>query len=448
MKIRLALSMLLVATPGLTAQTSQVDEGASSKTEVPNVSRARRSTDASLSAIPKQTPERKVAATNSVEAEKKPSETLVNAAESDIFTELKNRIETATTDSERITLRLQLAEELAKAGRKPEAIHELRSVSGMDVFDPPGFYNAGNALARLGESANAIEAYRKAIGQRKGNYSRAYNNLGVVLLRMGRWDEAHGALLSAMKLESFRYAEASYNLGRLYAMQGQSDLAAREWRRTLSINPKHTAAADSLRRLDSEEQVTVASAPKTVAVANVGNRPASTANRTLMLDQASFNFLQRARSENEKGNSAEAVANYKRVISRQAGYFAPANLELSFTLLSLKRYDEALSNLQLVVSKDGSRFPISYYHLGRMYEIKSELKQAEASYTQAAKSFGEGNPQFLLDVSRVREKQGDFKGALDSMELYLSLMRQKGEQPSWSNDRLTALRQKATAPKD
>jgi len=33
----------------------------------------------------------------------------------------------------------------------------------------------------------AISAYKTAIEQRKGYYSRAYNNLGVMLLRAGRW---------------------------------------------------------------------------------------------------------------------------------------------------------------------------------------------------------------------------------------------------------------------
>ena len=53
------------------------------------------------------------------------------------------------------------------------------------------------------------------------------------MLRQGRWDEAYEAFISALKLENFRYAEASYNLGRLYAARGQNDLAVREWRRAL-----------------------------------------------------------------------------------------------------------------------------------------------------------------------------------------------------------------------
>ena len=447
------MSLMLVITPGLCAQTNQVK-----KEEKQNTTRGRRADEATSpnTLTDSQGNPKTPSSTPTVDQEKKTTDLKEVAANPenprpvDIFTELRNKIDNAAaTDSERISLRLQLAEEFIKAGRKPEALSELGSISGMDVFDPQGFYNTGNAFARLGETGSAIETYRKAIDQRKGNYSRAFNNLGVVLLRVGRWDDAQDALLSAIKLENFRYAEASYNLGRLYAAQGQNDLAAREWRRTLSIDPKHTAAAEALRSLGSGDRVVVASNPKTLTAPKVekiaGNSVGMSGNQTLVLDQTSFDFLQRAREANEKGNSLQAIANYKRVLSRQAGYFAPANLELSFALLSLKRFDEALSNLQLVASKDGSRFPISYYHVGRLYEIKSELKQAEAWYSQAATSFGTQNPQFLLDVSRVREQQGNYKGALDSMERYLSLMQQKGEEPSWSNERLTALRQKAVA---
>jgi tetratricopeptide (TPR) repeat protein len=164
--------------------------------------------------------------------------------------------------------------------------------------------------------------------------------------------------------------------------------------------------------------------------------------RSLILDPVSFDLLQRARSQTEKGKTVDAIDSYKRLLSRQSGYFAPANLELSFALVSSQRYDEALGNLQMVATRDGSRYPISYYHLGRLYEGKGDLKQAEEWFEQAAVAFGKKNAQFLLDVSRVREKQGNFKGALEAMESYLSIIGERGEQPSWSNERLTALRAK------
>ena len=56
------------------------------------------------------------------------------------------------------------------------------------------------------------------------------------------------------------------------------------------------------------------------------------------------------------------------------GYFPPANLELSYSLIELRRNDEAIDSLLLVAQKDGARLPISYYHLGRLYEMRGDLK--------------------------------------------------------------------------
>ena len=87
-------------------------------------------------------------------------------------------------------------------------------------------------------------------------------------------------------------------------------------------------------------------------------------------------------------------------------------------LLALKRDDEALTNLVEVTKRDGARYPISYYHLARLYERRGELKLAEAAFAQAAALHKPTNAQFILDLSRVREKLGDFKGSLEAMESY------------------------------
>lgn len=364
---------------------------------------------------------------------------------------LRDQIQAASTASDRIRLQLELAELLVSTGHRTEALKELQLIANSGSFDPVGFYNLGNAFARIGESDAAIDAYRTAIEQRKGGYSRAYNNLGVLLFRSGRWDEAHDALLSALKLENFRYAEASYNLGRVYAARGQKDLAAREWRRALYVNPQHDAAAQALANVGAEEKIVVESQPPKPAVPGAAPEPkparvapaAESARKPLSLDQTSFDFLQRARTAAERGKLTEAADNFTRLLNRQGGYFAPANLELSYALISLKRYDEAIGNLTKVSERDGARYPISYFHLARLYESRGELKLAEAAFSQAATAYSPTNPQFLLDVTRVREKLGDYKGALESMERYLKLMPERGEKPIGSDERLAELRRKA-----
>ena len=370
---------------------------------------------------------------------------------SDPTASLREQIQGASTAPERNRLRLKLADLLLTSDRKSEAVAELQQMAGSSDFDPIGFYNLGNFFARLGEPEAAITAYRTAIDQRKGQYSRAYNNLGVVLLRTGRWDEAQDALLSALKLENFRYAEASYNLGRVYAVRGQKDLAVREWRRALAVDPRHDAAAqvlaNALVSVGNEDRVIVkspsAEAPRNAETKKSVSAAVSTST-ALSLDQASFDFLQRARSASERGKMLEAVENYRRVLNREGGYFAPANLELSFALIGLKRQDEALANLLQVSQRDGARYPISYFHLGRLYESKGELKLAETAFSQAASTYQPINPQFLLDLSRVREKLGDFKGALDAMQNYVTAVQAQGQKPVWCAERIAELRTKAS----
>lgn len=381
---------------------------------------------------------------------------------------LRDEIDAASTPQDRIRLQLKLADLLIAKGHSSEAVNELRSITSVEAFDPQGFYNTGNALARLGDTEAAVNAYKKAIEQRKGKYSRALNNLGVVLLRAGRWDESHDAFLGALKVEGFRYAEASYNLGRLYSARGQTDLAIREWRRALAVDPQHKAAAQSLAHARDEDRITVESSTRETTAARSSNArpapsalaappapekparksaPAISSKKPLSLDPMSFGFLQKARTASERGNTSEAIANYQRVISRQSGYFAPANLELSYLLIGLKRNDEALANLLVVANREGSRYPISYYHLARLYEINGEFKLAEAAYAQAVDAHRE-NAQFLLDLSRTREKLGDLKGALEAMERFVVLMKNDGQALVWPEERVTELRQKiAAAPK-
>ena len=359
----------------------------------------------------------------------------------DTVATLRADIVAAKTYPERIRLQLKLADELVNTGHKEDALKELFIVANSGGFDPAGFYNLGNAFARLGETEAALRAYREAISQRRGRYSRALNNMGVLLLREGRWEEAYEALNTALRIESFNYAEASYNLGRLFAARGQKDLAAREWKRALQIDPRHDAAAQALANIGNEENIEVVDKKRVTAASSPKSSSSSTSVRPT-LDRVSFDYLQRARQASERGKMKDAVADFNRVIDRQGGYFALANLELSYAQLSLKQYDEALNNLHLVTRRDGSRYPISYFHLARTYELKGDLKSAETAFTQAINAYVPTNSQFLLDLIRVREKQGDFKGALDALERYVALMEQHGQKPGWSDQRLAELRAK------
>ena len=167
----------------------------------------------------------------------------------------------------------------------------------------------------------------------------------------------------------------------------------------------------------------------------------------LTVDPKTYDLLLRARNSSERGKLSDAIFSYKKAITSNGGYLPPANLELSYLLIGQKQFDEALENLLLVANRDGAQFPISYFHLARIYEARGDFKQAEAAFGQAATAFQPTNNQFLLDLSRVREKQGNFQGALEAMEQYVDRMKQQGQIVTWSDERITALRQKVNTPK-
>lgn len=445
-------------------------------------------------------------ATSKLEMEDEPPPVPDEAGKTDRLSTLRAQIKDVKTEAERARLRRTLVDYLVALGRQPEAIEELQRALREERFDPVGFYNIGNALVRLGDTTSAIEAYRKAIEQRRGYYSRAQHNLGVLLMREGRWEEAQEALTSALRQEAYRYPEASYNLGRLYSLRGEAALAMREWHRVLALRPDHTDAALALARAYAEDgnperaisvidsftarrgannqlaaarreilynaetyeasstenlnsvtktasasssstikTNTTASAPNPARRSNAQPAASSSSLRSLTVDRETYDLLERARASREDKREEEAVGFYNRVLARRGGFFPPANLELSFVLSSLNRHQEAIASLQKLIAKEGARYPIAYFHLGREYEALGQLNSAAEAYSRAASAYGDKEPQFLLDVSRVREKEGNIAAALNAMEEYARLSEQRGRTPEWTAGRIADLQRKKDA---
>ena len=258
--LTLILCAVAQAQTDSTRQTSADERGASTP-PASNATRARRATQSPVkgddssakndvaasrtegSAEPAPTPE----ASGAVEGDGEAAATESNKPRStDRISALREQLRNAKNEAERFRLRRTLIDYLVALNQESEAIDELHEMAQEERFDPTAFYNIGNALARLGDTDGAIESYRKAIEQRRGNYSHALNNLGVVQMRARRFDEAHTSFTSALKVEHDRYAEASYNLGRLYAARGETQLAIREWNRALAVQSNHSRAALAL----------------------------------------------------------------------------------------------------------------------------------------------------------------------------------------------------------
>lgn len=87
---------------------------------------------------------------------------------------------------------------------------------------------------------DAIDAYRRVVAI-DPSYAAAWNNLGLLLHRMGRYDEAREAYDTAQAQDP-TCAEAAYNLGSLAEDQGDVEGGIAYYRRALEISPDYADA--------------------------------------------------------------------------------------------------------------------------------------------------------------------------------------------------------------
>ncbi|HEV3468780.1 MAG TPA: tetratricopeptide repeat protein, partial [Pyrinomonadaceae bacterium] len=181
------------------------------------------------------------------------------------------------------------------------------------------------------------------------------------------------------------------------------------------------------------------------SAAGHGAGPGRAGLRPLAVRKETYELLRRARAAREAERLGEAVGLYRKAVESNGGYFAPANLELGFALVGLRRTDEAIEQLSVVVRRSGSRYPVASYHLGRLYEHAGRFAEAADAYARAAELTGETDPHLFADLSRAREKEGRTAEALAAMETYVRAAERLGDVPAWARERLANLRQKEAA---
>lgn len=127
-----------------------------------------------------------------------------------------------------------LANVLSGQGRRAEAEKAYRTALTYRPNMADVHYNLGLLLQEEGKLTEAIESYRRAISYRP-RLAVAYLNLGIALVKLGKAEEAksiferctkldgHG--LKNIRLHETTKISALYNLGRIYADQGEHERA-------------------------------------------------------------------------------------------------------------------------------------------------------------------------------------------------------------------------------
>lgn len=87
---------------------------------------------------------------------------------------------------------------------------------------------------------DALEAYRRVVALDPG-YAAAWNNLGLLLHRTGRYAEAAEAYATALHADP-GCCQAAYNLGSLHEDESRGEDAIREYRHALELAPDYADA--------------------------------------------------------------------------------------------------------------------------------------------------------------------------------------------------------------
>jgi len=103
---------------------------------------------------------------------------------------------------------------------------------------------AGALCLQMGDSAAAEQFLQNATALAPLG-AENYNNLGVALKNLARFEESEAAFTRAFALDP-TYAEALYNLGNLYMDHGENHRAMAQFLRVLDIKPDHADALNNM----------------------------------------------------------------------------------------------------------------------------------------------------------------------------------------------------------
>ena len=208
--------------------------------------------------------------------------------------------------------------------------------------NPRAHNNLGYILEKAGRAQEAITHYEQAL-RLKPDYADAHNNLGIALMGQGKLREAVEHWEQALRVRP-DYPDAHYNLGIALERAGRVPEAISQYKQALQINPDYAEAHNNL------------------GAVLVG-----------------------------QGRQAEAVEEYEKAVRDKPDY-PEAHYNLGFALVQLGRvqegiehYEEALrirpdfaeaeDNLGIALLQTG-RVPEAIHHYEQALRIKPDLAEA------------------------------------------------------------------------
>jgi protein O-GlcNAc transferase len=268
------------------------------------------------------------------------------------------------------------------------------SVSKVDTSEQDALrlIDEGHILEADGRLEEARQRYLNAI-RLAPNQARAHFDHGNILLVMGDWKGALGALDAAVKHNS-DYAEAYYNMGNALLGNGLLDGAAASYRRLLKVRPDfveaHNNLGNTLQDLGQYEEA-VASYLRALEISP--DFSGAHCNMGLALQAL--------------GQLEDAVASYRRALEINPD-LAEAHNNLGNTLKDLGQLEDAVASYHraLEIKPD---FTEAHNNLGYALQYLGQLDGAVTSYRRAL----ELKPDYADAQCNLGNAQQDL-GQLDS----------------------------------
>ena len=301
-----------------------------------------------------------------------------------------------------------------------------KAVKGAGEDTPGAWYVAlGQIETERGNLEQARRYYIVAV-QLHPEMTAAYNNLGHVLLKLNRIDEADAVFREALTQDE-TLASAAFGRGEVGIRRSQFDVARRFYEQAVQQAPHeptfHKSLADALRGMGNSEAADIAEARYRRTLAERYLRQAHWLIEKKQLQQA-LGPLQKALETDDR--FIPALKDYA-YLQMQLGEFAVAKQMYQRVLTVEPTSRQALLHLGMIEAKFGNRqeaaahylvlikhdpaFMDTYVQLANLHEGSGDLAAAEQALTMGIKHEPTWAPGYLWR-GKIFQKQG----ASDSAE--------------------------------
>jgi tetratricopeptide (TPR) repeat protein len=309
------------------------------------------------------------------------------------------------------------AEAFRSLGRMSEAKEDFRKLCEIRPDYPIYWHRLGLVEAAQGDTAGALEHFRKAVAL-KADFSAAINDILYVYLKSNKFDDALSELDRLSKLSSPR-DEIHVFRGRIYLAKENYQEAEREFRRATQINPQNYQAYIFLGQLNLQRN-NIQQALKEVDQLIAKN------------DKFAPAYLVKAYYLQVAKDVAGSIANYRKTIQLDPQNVVAANNLAWMLCENNTNLEEALSLAQAARKRAPDNPEIAdtlgwiYYKQKNyvlaadqlLFSVNNRQAQAEHYYRLGMALYGKGDVRMAKQtLRRALEMNASFSGSDEAREI-------------------------------